>query len=235
MQWRHPLSLSLSTPQSQVPPSPPPTTQINTNSSIPFRELLLQQQQLQQQQQQHHQQQLQQQQQQQQQHLQNMHRKSPQQIHSSPPPPPPALLTQSLQQQPLHHLHHQKTSQLPNEAKRKLVPASLSSPNINASEVDRSALASHFHERDRLILQHQQQQLQQQMMQQQQQHHKQSHKQGEAHPGDELQSNRHIKRETCLINNNDRLQDYDASEREREISVRLKSPGKFKIVLFIVD
>lgn len=51
MQWRHPLSLSLTTPQTLTPPSPP-TTQLNTNSNIPFRELLLQQQQQQAQQQQ---------------------------------------------------------------------------------------------------------------------------------------------------------------------------------------
>lgn len=44
MQWRHPLSLSLTTPQTLTPPSPP-STQLNTSSNIPFRELLLQQQQ----------------------------------------------------------------------------------------------------------------------------------------------------------------------------------------------
>src|SRR5687768_1236700 len=112
MQWRHPLSLGLTTPPAQNPPSPP-SPQINTNSSIPFRELLLQQQQLQ-----------------------------------------------------LHQERQQLQSQQfkVNETKPKLTSTS---PTIIVSDSDRAALASHFLEHDRMILQHQQQQiqLQQQLLQ----------------------------------------------------------------------
>lgn len=169
MQWRHPLSLALTTPPAQTPPSPP-VTQINTNSSIPFRELLLQQQQLQ--------------------------------------------LHQQRQQQ-----HQQSQQSKANETKPKLTSTS---PTILVSDSDRTALASHFHERDRMILQHQQQQmqLQQQLLQQQQ-----THQQQEQMHQTELQQRHLEQREKCLINNNDRLQDYDVSDREKELAIRLKSPG----------
>lgn len=176
MQWRHPLSLALTTPPVQTPPSPP-VTQINTNSSIPFRELLLQQQQLHQQRQQ--------------------------------------------QQQ-----HQQSQLSKVNETKPKLTSTS---PTIPVSDSDRSALASHFHERDRMILQHQQQQmqLQQQLLQQQQTH--QQEQMHQIHHQTELQQRHLEQREKCLINNNDRLQDYDVSDREKELAIRLKSPGTFSL------
>lgn len=178
MQWRHPLSLALTTPPAQTPS--PPVTQINTNSSIPFRELLLQQQQLQ--------------------------------------------LHQQRQQQ------QQQQSQLSkaNETKPKLTSTS---PTILVSDSDRSALASHFHERDRMILQHQQQQLQlqQQLLQQQQ-----THQQEQMHQTELQQRHLEQQREKCLINNNDRLQDYDISDREKELAIRLKSPGKFSYFLSIM-
>lgn len=177
MQWRHPLSLALTTPPTQTPPSPP-VTQINTNSSIPFRELLLQQQQLQ--------------------------------------------LHQQRQQQ-----QHQPSQQSKvNETKPKLTSTS---PTILVSDSDRTALASHFHERDRMILQHQQQQmqLQQQLLQ--------THQQEQMHQTHqtELQQRQLEQREKCLINNNDRLQDYDVSDREKELAIRLKSPGTFIECKFI--
>lgn len=174
MQWRHPLSLALTTPTSQTPPSPP-VTQINTNSSIPFRELLLQQQQLQ--------------------------------------------LHQQRQQQ-----HQQSQQSKVTETKPKLTSTS---PTILVSDSDRTALASHFHERDRMILQHQQQQmqLQQQLLQQQQTH--QQEKMHQTHHQTELQQRHLEQREKLLINNNDRLQDYDVSDREKELAIRLKSPGMY--------
>ncbi|XP_037025268.1 protein nubbin-like isoform X2 [Bradysia coprophila] len=180
MQWRHPLSLALTTPPAQTPPSPP-VTQINTNSSIPFRELLLQQQQLQ----------LHQQRQQQQQQQQSQQSKA-------------------------------------NETKPKLTSTS---PTILVSDSDRSALASHFHERDRMILQHQQQQmqLQQQLLQQQQQQTHQQEQVHQSHHQTELQQRHLEQREKCLINNNDRLQDYDVSDREKELAIRLKSPDLSRI------
>lgn len=175
MQWRHPLSLALTTPPVQTPPSPP-VTQINTNSSIPFRELLLQQQQLQ------------------------------------------------LHQQRQQQQHQQSQQSKANETKPKLTSTS---PTILVSDSDRTALASHFHERDRMILQHQQQQMQlQQQLLQQQQTHQQEHMH-QAHHQTELQQRHLEQREKCLINNNDRLQDYDISDREKELAIRLKSPGTF--------
>ncbi|KAJ6647804.1 hypothetical protein Bhyg_03027 [Pseudolycoriella hygida] len=40
----------------------------------------------------------------------------------------------------------------------------------------------------------------------------------------ELQQRHLEQREKCFINNNDRLQDYDASNRENDVACRLKSP-----------
>lgn len=173
MQWRHPLSLSLTTPQT-LTPSSPSTTQLNTNSNIPFRELLLQQQQQKEQQQQHH----------------------------------------SDIKRNLENFSTIATNLAVAAAAANTAANSTNTMTVSATERDRNALASHFHERDRLILQHQQQKLQQQREKKQQ-----------------LQRIEQD-REKCL-NNNDRIHDYVSGvDRERTNSRSRKSLGKpTKIVI----
>lgn len=205
MQWRHPLSLSLTTPQTITPPSPP-TTQINTNSNIPFRELLLQQQQ--------------------------------QTAVAEAKKKAQAVTEQSILENATMAMYNRTENQQNSDIKRNLenfstIATSLATAAAAAAAVaattgttttanslisssatterERNALVTHFHERDRLILQHQQQQLQQQH---QQQHKKEQILRLEA------------EREKSL-NNNDRLHDYVIGERSRFNSNRLKSNGKF--------